>query len=99
MWKVLFLSGFFARNSNKLQDLGLDGKICCTLNMFTLLIFYIKSIVKMWKIKIVFTLEQMAQATLVSLIFTNKEKGQNTRIIKKNCLYFICFECKYHRTF
>ncbi len=74
--EVIFLSVFFAINSNKLQNLGLEGKISCTLNMFTLLIFFIKSIMKMWKIKNVFTLEQMAQATLVSLIFTNKKKDE-----------------------
>jgi hypothetical protein len=31
---------------------------------------------KMWKKKKVFTLGQMAQATLVSLIFTNKKKDK-----------------------
>jgi hypothetical protein len=35
-------SGFFAINSNKLQNLGLERKITCTFNMFTLLIFLYK---------------------------------------------------------
>jgi hypothetical protein len=81
--RYYFLMDFFAINSKKLQILGLEGKISCTLNIFTLLIFLIKSIMKMWKIKNVFMLGQMAQATLVSLIFTNKKERQNTRIIKK----------------
>ncbi len=37
----------------------------------------------MWKIQNVFMLGQLAQVTLVSLIFTIKKERQNTRIIKK----------------
>jgi hypothetical protein len=54
---------FVARNSNKLQKLGLEGKISWALIVFTILDLEF-SIMKMWKIKNVFTLGPTAQATL-----------------------------------
>jgi hypothetical protein len=61
-----FWVNFVAENSNKLQKLGLEGKISWALNVFYILFF----------IENVFTLGPMAQATLVFMnIHFIKEEG------------------------
>ncbi len=77
----------FSINSNKLQNLGLERKSVAPSTCSHWWFFFIKSIMKMWKIKNVFMLGQLAQATLVSLIFINKKERQNARITKKKLVY------------
>ncbi len=60
-----FLVNFVAGNSNKLKNLSLEGKISGEPSMCSHSWIWKFSILKMWKIKNVFTLGPTAQAILV----------------------------------
>ncbi len=65
MEDIDFSMNSIARNSNKLQKLGLEGKISWTLNVFTLLNLEIFNYENVKNKKMCSHLNQMEQATLV----------------------------------
>jgi hypothetical protein len=72
---------------NKLQNLGLEGKISCTLNFSHIVKLNKNSTLKMWKIKNVFTLGPMVHATLVQIkvqvyLFFTHDHGINYKPLK-----------------
>ncbi len=65
MEHIDFWVDIFLEIQKKNQNLGLEGKISRAFNVFTFPNFKKKSIPKMWKIKYLFTLGPMTQATLI----------------------------------